>query len=131
MKNYGMKNFARDVLRGTFNAILIVSFVLACLATVYILDTVIVFLWNYVVPEILGLPELHQFQGSAIWLLISILRGKLGDGIESATNQIKAMKAESNMEIDKMLSSDSDFGVFRSGKKEIPKLKAPEQTDQD
>ena len=97
------KELLRYVLRGSLILFLAVALIIAIIITAWFTDFLFRAVWNYVIPEVFGLPELKSFQGLAIILLVSFLKGNIKDGFLAVKSELDYMVHDGFDEIDKLL----------------------------
>jgi len=99
-----MKNFFSNKLRGRSPgeiAGLIIFGILAISGLAILFGFVIMWLWNWIMPEVFGLTTLSYWQAVGLFILLKILLGGCGGSSSSSSNSKSKCKTNSKSEFSK------------------------------
>lgn len=87
MENYVERKMKSKVTSSVTKVFKILFFILAAIVFVMLFGYVIMWLWNWLMPEIFGLPTLAYWQAVGLLVLAKMLFGGLGQGYSSKNNR--------------------------------------------
>ncbi len=127
-----MGNFFKHKMRGKSPGVIVGWVILGAIgigALAILFGFVIMWLWNWLMPELFGLPALTYWQAVGIFILFKILLGSCGSGGGNCNNPSKHSKSECESDSKGSFSKWKHYDKFWKDKGEKAYNEYVEQKD--